>query len=99
MFRGREEIRFPCENGRLSVPLHLIVRCFFKGAGVEIFKRPERGLKDTANQLLEIIFDPSAEDFEVRTAALTLVELIAPDVLEDSIPKRVKCIWDYDSTG
>ena len=76
--------------------MHQIVRCVLS-AGVEIFNRPERGLKDTAKQLLEIIFDPASEEFEVRTAALTLVEMVAPDVLEDSIPKEITKLWDSSS--
>ena len=64
---------------------------------MEIFKRPEQGLKDTAKQLLEIIFDPTSDEFDVRTAALILVEMVAPDVLEDSIPKEITKLWDLSS--
>jgi hypothetical protein len=35
-----ERNRFPCENGRLSVPLHLIVRCVLEEFDVTIHVYP-----------------------------------------------------------
>lgn len=50
---------------------------------MDIVKRPEQALKDTAERMVAIIFDPAAEEGAIRSAALTLVEVVAPDVLSD----------------
>jgi len=47
--------------------------------------KPEASLKDTAADMLEIVFDDESTDDESRRAAITLVEIIARDLLEKVI--------------
>lgn len=44
--------------------------------------RPERQLKNAAEQMLAIIFDELSTDDEVDMSATTLVEIVAPHIME-----------------
>ncbi len=48
--------------------------------------RPESGLRETADDLLDIIFDADSTVEECEMAATTLVELVHPEVLQASLP-------------
>ena len=50
----------------------------------------EQALKQSAFEMLEIVFDEGATKDEIAAAATTLVEAVAPDVLEDSIKHVLK---------
>lgn len=51
----------------------------------------EQALKDSAFEMLTIVCDEDATEEEVAMAATTLVEVVAPDILEDSLVLKVKC--------
>ena len=52
--------------------------------------RPERKLKDDALEMFRITFDPEATEDEVDGARITLVEIIAPDILCESLPEYLR---------
>jgi len=51
--------------------------------------KPESKLKEVAEGLLAIVFDSHATEDEVEQAAVTLVDIIAPDVLRDAMKHRL----------
>lgn len=52
--------------------------------------RPEQNLKKDAERMLEIIFDPKADNQEAEMALTTLLGIIAPKELDALIPDEVK---------
>lgn len=58
--------------------------------------KPERELKDGALEMLRIVFDPEATEGEVDAARITLVEIIAPDILCESLPEHLRKAVDDD---
>ena len=44
----------------------------------------EKNLEGVAREMLDIIFATETTETEVRSAAITLVEIVAPDILEES---------------
>lgn len=57
--------------------------------------RPEIGLREVAEEMLRAIFDPSVSDEDVRAAAITLVEVVAPDILADSV-REAELEWAHE---
>jgi hypothetical protein len=56
--------------------------------------KPKPELKESAESLLKIVFE--GDDDESRMAATTLIEIIAPDILHDSIPKKERELWGIE---
>lgn len=52
--------------------------------------RPEQGSKKDCQEMLAVLFDAKADDQEVDMALTTLLGIVAPQHLEDSIPDELK---------
>ena len=52
--------------------------------------RPEQAMKKDCQEMLAILFDAKADDQEVDMALTTLLGIVAPQHLEDSIPDELK---------
>lgn len=57
--------------------------------------RPEFTLKETAYNLLDIIFDPRATPKDCKRAAITLIEIVQPQILEE-LNKNLQEEWQMD---
>jgi len=56
------------------------------------FKRPEQALRPVAEQMLELLFSAEISDDDLQLVAVTLVEIIAPDILSEAISWQVNAL-------